>query len=897
MVKSPHKTFFQYLASVTIALSAFCDLASAEDLPLRPFLETYCIKCHGGEKTEAEINLRSDSYDQISLLRRRDVWNRVLEQIEFEDMPPKGPLPSQQEYLSTIHYINKSINEVDWHQFHDPGRMELARLTTIEYKNSIRDIFGIDLQAGEFLGKDPEGNTGFTNDRDSLTFPLFAFDNFMRESERESERAVDAWLSYGRKPWSQKIDPVAAWKSSSDRSVDLTDSGDAILIKERNAPYQVNLDLPFAGMYRIAFRIRTVNGEPISAMRIVVNGKTIERKVILGNQINTYSVRLNLPAGANVVSLGYDPDRAPIIQKNYQPRTVPKSITARVQKPKIKEFPLPDHLKSNQQATKAWKKLNINIRAFVLTQRLADHLVDIDKVDYEDHMMVPNQQRQIGTFSPSKVPFNLSAGGVAVFAKIPQAKLEKQIKEITGFSHDTYRKSVLRYKAKWKDRYPERVRKVAGRLAIHQIEITSHALSKTDSNPAPTIQATTDSTIHTRKLIFQLGCRAYGRTIEKAEVDRLMRIYTSAREETGSHTEGLRDALVGMLVSPPFLLRYYEKGDFHQYDLAERMSRFLWLSVPDTTLRSLAKRGKLSNAIVVKSSIDRLIESPKFDSMATTFVEQWLDLESLSVYESSNKISSHKIFAMREEPIYLFKEVFRENRNLFELIDADYTFLNDSLALHYDIRGIAGQTMRAVQLPNDQRGGLLSMAGILTTTSTPERTSPVRRGAFIVELLLGENLPPPPPNVPELEAGEKAGTVREELEAHRASKACSGCHNRIDPYGIVLEHYDQFGAWRDKDKGKPVSASTELEDGTSIDGLVEFRNYILTQRKDDFLRNITSRLFEFALGRKTEFTDEATIRDIMAKVAQNNYRARTLVYEIVNSEAFQNQVDSTPTNE
>ena len=208
---------------------------------------------------------------------------------------------------------------------------------------------------------------------------------------------------------------------------------------------------------------------------------------------------------------------------------------------------------------------------------------------------------------------------------------------------------------------------------------------------------------------------------------------------------------------------------------------------------------------------------------------------------------------MKEEPILLFLEIFRENRTLLELIDSDFSFLNASLAHHYEIDGVEGDKMRKVTLNDDRRGGLLAMASVLTKTSTPERTSPVNRGAFIVELLLGEDLPPPPPNVPELKTDNKSRTIREELEQHRDDKACSGCHEKIDPYGFVLEHYDQFGAWRSKDRGQAISAATTLDDGTKVDGLTEFKTYLIEERREDFLRNLTERLFEFSLGRKAAF--------------------------------------------
>lgn len=841
--------------------------ASITRASIEPFVQQYCIRCHGEEKIEADIDLRGP-YDQLSLLEHHDVWLRVLDQLEIEDMPPKAPLPAAAEYEAAIAAINSLINDVDWAKFHDPGRMGLARLTTVEYRNAIRDIFGVDLQAGAFLSKDPEGNTGFTNDHDSLTFPLFAFDSFMREAER----SVDAYLSYDREPWRQEIDLVEAWRAGSDKSVELTDEENAVLLKERNSPFQLNLDLPFAGMYRIDLNARPINGEPISAMCFMVNGQSIERIVIEGEEARDYSVVVNLPAGANVVSLGFDPDRAPIIQKTFEPRVVPDSIAEKVLKPNVKKFPMPERFDGDEQAVKAWRKLNNTIRAFVLTQRLADHLLETEQVGYEKHDLGGNAPSQIDSFSPSKTPFNLAAGSIAVFLEIPQAKLEKQIEEVTGFSHRDYQKSVQAFKAAWREKYPERVRKNPGRIALRRAVVSSHA-EMPDFDIADAQQ-----------LLATLGARAYGRDLSEDEFAALLRIYEAAKSETNSHRESLRDALVGLLISPPFLLSYTEQAD---PDIAKRLSRFLWLSIPDAELRAAAP-------IDLRVQADRMIEDPKFDLMAEMFVEQWLDLEALEQLESTNKIRPHIVFAMREEPVWLFQHIFRENRNLLELIDADYTFLNDSLALHYEIEGVSGQAMRRQQLLDENRGGLLAMGAVLTSTSTPERTSPVTRGAFIVELLLGEELPPPPPSVPELKTENKARTIRQELELHRSDRACAGCHEKIDPFGFVLEHYDQFGAWRDADRGNPVDAATKLLDGAEVDGLVEFKRYVIEKRRDDFIRNITKRMFEFALGREARYSDEATIREITAALEEAGFRARTLIHGIVASDAFQQQNNKEP---
>ena len=203
----------------------------------------------------------------------------------------------------------------------------------------------------------------------------------------------------------------------------------------------------------------------------------------------------------------------------------------------------------------------------VLTQRLADHLVKTNQLGYERHSLA-NHQRQAGEFSPSKVPFNLAAGSVAVFAKIPQKKARKQIKEVTGFSMDEYRNSIRRFKGKWAEAYPERVRKVPGTIAIQEVAVSSHALQSGEESPEEAIRSAARSEDETRRLINRLATSAYGRTSSRKEIDQLMQIYTATLEETGSHDESIRDAIVALLVSPPFLLRYYQSGDLSQYDFA-----------------------------------------------------------------------------------------------------------------------------------------------------------------------------------------------------------------------------------------------------------------------------------------------------------------------------------------
>jgi hypothetical protein len=645
-------------------------------------------------------------------------------------------------------------------------------------------------------------------------------------------------------------------------------------------------------MFRLDIAARVFEGEPISGMTVVVNGRTVDRIVVEGNEHRSYPIDLYLDAGSNVVSLGFDPDRAPLIQRIPEPRTVPAAIAVHAKSPKIKPFPMPKKFVGNVEAERAWDRMNTVIRGFTEAQRLAQWLLDHDQVDYERHALADGTAASsLAEFNTTKVPFNLSAGKVAVFLEIPQADLEKQIAKHNGFSHDEYVRILKRFRSAWTERNPDRVIKRPGKIALDRVDIRSHALKDGDTNPN-WLNDGSDS-----EVIAKLGRRAYGRSLRASEMESLRAIYDRTKADVGSAREALRDALVGLLVSPPFLLHYSPnkiagQANIDDHELARRLARFLWLSIPDEELITLADRGQLHEHEVLHRCLDRMVQSPRFDAVARIFVDQWLNLGPLDAYEDSPKIDVSTVIAMRAEPTLLFLHIAREDRPLTDLIEANYTFVNASLANHYGIDKVNSREMVRVDVANDHRGGLLGMAAVHTVTSTPERTSPVTRGAMIVELLLGEQLPPAPASVPELNTENKARTVREELELHRSATQCAGCHRRIDPFGFVLENFDQFGAWRDRERGKPVNASTQLPDGTQINDLTEFRQYLRRSRQADIIRNVSQRVFEFALGRKLSYTDEAAMQKILQTVAANENRSSALMHAIVTSDQFLSQSEA-----
>jgi hypothetical protein len=402
-----------------------------------------------------------------------------------------------------------------------------------------------------------------------------------------------------------------------------------------------------------------------------------------------------------------------------------------------------------------------------------------------------------------------------------------------------------------------------------------------------------------RQVIEPLASRAFRRPVSEDETARLTRLVGMVMDQGDSFERGVQLALQAILVSPYFLFRVEEEPtaahgtyELNDYELASRLSYFLWSSMPDDELFSLASAGKLRDPNVLAEQARRMLADPRSQSLVANFSSQWLQTRNLSVVTPGTiEFSDYDpalADAMRIETEMFFATVMRENMSLTTFLDADFTFVNQRLARHYGMEGIEGPEFRRVTVSDGKRGGILTLGSVLTVTSNPTRTSPVKRGKWILENILGTSPPPPPPDVPELSEDPvlvNAGTLRQRLESHRSNAACASCHSRMDPLGFGLENYDGIGAWRDRDSNFPVDASGVLPDGESFNGPGELKN-LLKHRLHDFATCMTEKMMTYALGRGLEYTDKYTVDEIVSAVGKDDYRFSTLVVEIVRSEAF-----------
>jgi len=407
-----------------------------------------------------------------------------------------------------------------------------------------------------------------------------------------------------------------------------------------------------------------------------------------------------------------------------------------------------------------------------------------------------------------------------------------------------------------------------------------------------------------RRIFANMAKQAFRRPVSDADLDAPMRFFASGRE-LGGFDEGIKNGMMAIFASPKFLFRAEippadaqagEVVTISNLELASRLAFFLWSSPPDQELIDLAARNELSDDNVLTAQVDRMLQDPRAEAMVENFVFQWLRLRDLDNVDPDPEIypeyNNGLLEAFQDEIRLFASSVFRENRSILDLMTADYTYLNEDLAMHYGISNVKGDHFRRVKLEQEERFGLLGTGGVLMVTSYANRTTPVIRGAYIMENFQGVPPATPPPNVeafPETPEGASVAlTVRERLEVHRDNPACAGCHDVMDPLGLALENYTAIGQWRERDSDAgniPIDASGQLADGTPLNGVNDLRE-ALVERPDQFVQTFTEKLMTYSLGRAVEYHDMPAVRSIVRSAANNNYSFSSIVMGVINSDQF-----------
>jgi hypothetical protein len=728
---------------------------------IQPLLKKYCYECHGEKSPRAGVDLaRFRTPRQV--LEARRLWSNVLAKVRGREMPPDDAeaAPSADEREKLVTWVSTALSTFDCRDRRHAGQVTLRRLTRYEYRNSVRDLTGIDYQpANDFPGDDT--GYGFDNIGDVLSLSPILLEKYLAAAEQIAARAIVAVDP--RQTLDRRI-KGADMKSEGGRAEKTGASAQALLT---NATLSDSFNAPGAGMYEI--RIQAAGdqaGSEPAKMGLLIDGKQ-EKQFLVRNDRehpNEFSFKHRLGEGKHTVGV--------VFLNDYYNEKGPN--------PKKRD------------------------------RNLIVHSVQIAG------------------------PLNLTT-----------KSLPESHKRIIGTAPD----------------------------------------AKTPRREA------------SEKTVRQFATRAFRRPATDAEVNRLVALTEQSGAEGESFEQGIQLAVQAVLVSPSFLYkaeidppgREGQPRELTAFEIATRLSYFLWSSAPDDELQSECASNSLLTDRNRGRQVRRMLKDERTKALIENFVGQWLQLRSLGRRDpdaaSFPGYDTKLADAMRRETELFVWTVLRDDLSVVELLSGNFTYVNESLARLYGIKGVTGPEFQLVSTRGMHRGGLLTQASFLTVTSNPDRTSPVKRGRFILDNFLGAPPPPPPPNVPELKQAELEGTLRQRMEQHRQNPLCASCHNQMDPLGFALENYDAIGRWRDADAGGRIDASGRLPTGEEFKGPEALRKLLVT-RKEEFVRCFTEKLLTYALGRGLEYYDQCTVDDIVKKAKLADYRFSAIVLEIVRSEPF-----------
>ena len=868
---------------------------------IRPLLQKYCLDCHNADKQKGDVDLTHFGSPQ-KVLKEFKLWQTMLQQVEEEEMPPKKPLPSREERHQITAFLRKGIDSVDWSQQKGIEHVTLPRLTKTEYNNTLRDLLGIDFEPGKLLLDDGPGLSGFTNDRDALFIsPALAEQLF-----DAADYALQCMLNLRQKPYAKHFEAenmLMTERGSKPEDLPGGGVGYSLAGAGQRTLYD-EVIVPADGWYR--FTVKHVGRGGDAGMRLRIDNEPRARLKCLDNTPKKETIELLLRAGSHQMTWNIDntglraPTPVPVRKaKKAAPKGGYRVFDQKKAAPLVKDAAAKNapKLPVPADASDEVKKLTDNLnRHFQNMQMRIEYL---RAVTPEGN---PSDLRSFYNLLPERTEAMVAVKHLLAKAmKLPVDELDRQIeaanveklasnRQVVGDSLEVLDlpfdpASLIGSAAAQKVAKPIQV----GAPGVDWI-LVEGPISPAGSKPREIFQS------DAKAALSAFLPKAFRRPLRAGELEKHLSLSDKAQKRGESPEQALKLAFAAALTSPSFLFRdELRAGKLDDHQLASRLSYFLWMSLPDDELRALADAGKLREDATLRAQVKRMLADPRSRAFTSTFLGQWLGFAGLGT-EHVPDARKFRDFtpaladAMKLEPVLVLENLLRNGGSLTRLLDARETFANDALAALYGL-DLSGDAMQPVKFTDDKRAGLLGMAAVLTASSTPNRTSPVIRGKWVLETLLGRKLAEPPADAGQLDdkAGDRGKTLREELAAHRRNESCASCHDKIDPIGFGLENFDAIGRFRDKEAGKPVDASGTLPGGIEINGPAELRSAIQKHYSDEFIRNVTQRLTAFALGRALKPQDEGLIRQLLADLKKNNQRADVLIKSIVLSEAFRTQ--------
>jgi mono/diheme cytochrome c family protein len=768
-------------------------------------VQKYCAGCHN-EKVKSG-GLALTTFDMARVTENPEVWEHVIRKVRTGAMPPAGrPRPDKAVAGNLVAYLETELDKAAL-AHPNPGRPALARLNRAEYRNAIRDLLALEIDAASMLPNDIAGH-GFDNNADALTLTPMLTERYLGAAAKISQMAL-------ARPRGVPMPETFFVPTDRDQSVRVSD------------------DLPLGSRGGTALRYYfPADGEYLFELRPKESG-----------------------AGGGFEGITAEPHQLDIAIDNV------KMATATLGGPEFErrrgggaaaDYPREDR-----------NKKILDLLKFRVPVKAGSHLVQVyfasKTTAFVEDLFDPSLRRE---------PYRDGSGNPKISSVT-----------ITG---------------------PQPATATIGDTPSRRRILTCSPSLRSSGVSAR--QADDEAAACARNIISTLARRAYRRPVTEVDLQAPLTAYRSGAA-TGGFEAGVEMALRSILMSPKFLFRIESQPStaapntayrISDLDLASRLSFFLWSSIPDDELLDLAVKKTLSKPDVLQQQVKRMLADSRSQALVENFAGQWLHVRNVAMHQPSPETLFHFDDNLRKafekETHLFFESIMRENRSVLDLLDANYTFLNERLAEHYGIDGVHGVRFRRVSLPpGSPRGGLIGQGSILMATSYPNRTSPVIRGKWILENVFGAPPPPPPPNVPELKDDRdprKVLPMRERLAAHRANPACAGCHAQMDQLGFALENFDAIGEWRNiYASGAKVDASAQLPDGSKFNGPAELRK-VLMSHSDEFLTTMTEKLMVYALGRGLEAVDAPAVRKIKRDATRDKYRFEALIQGIVTSTPF-----------
>lgn len=901
---------FPLLPAISLAAASLSASAAEADIQARfenriqPLLATYCLDCHDSDVQKGDVDL--SAFGSLKSVQEDfKTWQVVLQQIEEEEMPPKKPLPTAAERAELAEWVRAALDGIDWSQHRGIGHVTLPRLTKQEYNHTLRDLLGVDFMPGKQLLDDGQGLSGFTNDRDALFIsPALAEQYF-----EAADYALQSVLNLGSKPMQKHFeaeDMLMTERGAKPEELPGGGTGYALAGGQRTLFDEITV--PVDGWYR--FTVKGVGRGGDSGMRLridnepradfyCVEDKPEEHEVELLLRAGTHQMTWNieLPRALEKLKEAATPPRRRQAVKKYKPLPANASeLTAAAVKLTVPELPVPED--ATREVRAMVLRLNQSLAAM---QRRIEYLRLVtpegNPSELRSYFNLLPERTQVMVQVRDLLAAELKVTPEEIDRRLLAANPEKMannqatLAEIMPLIGLTYDEGFILGRAA-----VERPLR-AGFAGVDWIHIEGPVLPQ----GAETEKVAGLFQEDAQKALRDFLPRAFRRPLRAGEMKRHLALYEQARERGEDHDQALKLAFTAALVSPNFLFRDELGGEgeaftLNDHQLASRLSYFLWMTMPDEELRKLADAGKLKDDSTLKAQVRRMVADPKARAFTSTFLGQWLGFAGLGT-EHVPDARKFRDFtptlaeAMKLEPVLVFEHLLRNGGSLTALMAGTETYANDELAALYGLPEMQGAEMRRVKHTEGQRAGLLGMAATLTASATPNRTSPVLRGAWVLENLLGRHLAEPPADAGQLDdkAGDRGKTLREELAEHRRNESCAGCHDKIDPIGFGLENFDAIGRFREIEAGRPVDASGQLPGGHAFNGPAELNRLLVTRHQEEFITNLTRRLTAFALGRALQPQDEGLVRLLLADLKKSNFRADALVESIVLTEAFRTQ--------